>query len=202
MVKVFAISTNEIKGKDLSFLSAERKAKADSCLLEKDRLLSLSASLALSKGLESYGLDERKERMGFSKKGKPYLVDHPEIHFSLSHAGMMALAVFDEKEIGCDIERKRPLSNEVLKRCFSKEEREYIESSSDKDEAFTRVWVCKESFLKAIGTGISFDLPSFSAFPKGGEIILKQSADQRDWLIEEIKIRGYLAAICRQSNKQ
>ena len=198
MAKVFAICADEIRGKDLSFLSKERKAKADSCLLEKDRLLSLSASLALSKGLEAYGLDERKERIGFSKKGKPYLADHPEIHFSLSHAGRMALAVFDEREIGCDIETKRSLSKEVLKRCFSKEERDYVESSSDKDEAFTRVWVYKESFLKAIGTGIAFDLPSFSAFPKEGKIALKQTADQRDWLIEEIMIPGYIAALCRQ----
>ena len=202
MPKVFSVSTSEAKTSDLSPISEERKEKAERCLFEKDKLLSLSASLALSKGLASFGLDGAKERFGTSERGKPYLIDHPEIHFSLSHSGEMAIAAFDSEEIGCDIERKRPLSKEVLNRCFSEEEKSYVRSSTDKDDAFTRIWVYKESFLKAIGTGIAFDLSSFSALPKGREIVLKQNADPRDWRIEEIKIPGYIAAVCHQSGKR
>ena len=198
MLKVFCVKTSELQGNDLSWLCSYRKAKADSCLQKKDRLLSLSASLALEKGLNSLSLTQKEASFGLLKKGKPYLIGHPEIHFSLSHAGEAAIAAFDSKEIGCDLERKRPCSKEVVKRCFAEEEKAYVESSLDQDEAFTRVWVYKESFLKAIGEGIAYPLSSFSTVDGQGNILLRQSGDERDWLIEEIRIEGYIAAICRQ----
>ncbi len=198
MLKVFCVKTSELEGNDLSWLCPYRKAKADSCLQKKDRLLSLSASLALEKGLNSLSLTQKEAAFGLSKKGKPYLIDHPEIHFSLSHAGEASIAVFASEEIGCDLERKRPCSMEVVERCFASEERDYLESSLDKEEAFTRVWVYKESFLKAIGEGIAYPLSSFSTVDGQGNILLRQSGDERDWLIEEIRIEGYIAAICHQ----
>ena len=197
MPKIILVKTSEIKESDLASLSFARQEKANRYVKEKDRLLSLAAGIALDKGLQEYGLKEKDATILTDEHGKPYLKDYQNIHFNLSHSGDLALAAFDEKEIGCDIERIRPLKEDVAKRCFSKEEQEYISKAKDKDEAFTRIWVYKESFIKALGIGLGMDLSSFSAIPTSNGVLLKQSADPRNWTIEEIKIEGYIAAICR-----
>lgn len=198
MVKIFFASTSDLSESAAASFSYARQKKAASYLKEQDRLLSLAAGLALDKGLRECGLKEKEVRILLGERGKPYLPDYPSIHFSLSHSGERALAVFSNKEIGCDLERVRPIKEEVVRRCFSKEEQAYVEKAENKDEAFTRVWVYKESFLKALGVGLGMDLPSFTALPAKKGIALKQSADPRDWRIEEIEAGGYIAAFCAQ----
>lgn len=198
MTKIFLVNVDEIADEAASSLSAERRRKAERCLFEKDRLLSLAAGFALDKGLQGFGLREKEAETAYGEHGKPYLKGHPEIHFSLSHSEKLALACFDEKEVGCDLEALRPCKESIVASCFSEEEKRYVESSPNKDEAFTRVWTCKESFLKAIGVGISAPLPSFSAFPKGNRVALIQSLDSREWEIEERREGPYFIAICHQ----
>lgn len=198
MPKIILVKTSEIKESDLASLSSVRLEKANRCVQPKDRLLSLAAGKALDKGLQEYGLKEKDVTILMNEHGKPYLKDYPDIHFNLSHSGEIALAAFDEKEIGCDIERKRPIKEEIVRRCFSEEEREFILQAKGKDEAFTRIWVYKESFIKALGIGLGMSLSSFSVLPTSKGIVLKQSFDPGNWAIEEIKIEGYIAAICRQ----
>ncbi len=198
MPKITLAKTYEIKESDVASLSPLRLEKANRCVQPKDRLLSLAAGIALDRGLQEYGLREKDVTFLTNERGKPYLKDHPDIHFNLSHSGEIALAVFDEKEIGCDIERKRPIKEEIVRRCFSKEEQEYVDQAKDKDEAFTRIWVYKESFIKALGVGLGMSLSSFSVLPASKGIALKQNIDPRNWAIEEIKIEGYIAAICKQ----
>ena len=201
MPKIVLVKTSDIKESDVASLSLARQEKASRCVRSKDRLLSLAAGIALDKGLQEYGLREQEAAILRNEHGKPYLRDYPDIHFNLSHSGDLALAVFDEKEIGCDIEKIRPFKEEVVKRCFSKEEQEYIGKAKGKDEAFTRIWVYKESFIKALGIGLGMDLTTFSAIPTANGVLLKQSADPRNWAIEEIEIEGYIAAICKQAQK-
>ncbi len=180
MPKIILVKTSDLKESDIASLSSARLEKASRYLQAKDRLLSLAAGIALDKGLQEYGLREKDATILTNEHGKPYLKDYPNIHFNLSHSGEIALAVFDGREVGCDIERKRPLKEEVMKRCFSKEEREYIEKAKDKDEAFTRIWVYKESFIKALGMGLAMSLSSFSVAPTSKGIVLKQTAEARN----------------------
>ncbi len=198
MLNIILVKTSEISESDIASLSYTRQEKASCYIQVKDRLLSLAAGISLDKGLKEYGLRERDVRILTSERGKPYLPDYPNIHFNLSHSGEMALAVFDEKEIGCDIERIRPIKEGIVKRCFSKEEQNYIEKAKDKDEAFTRVWVYKESFIKALGVGLGMNLSSFSVVPTPSGILLKQTRDPRNWAIEEVHVEGYIAAVCYQ----
>jgi 4'-phosphopantetheinyl transferase len=98
--------------------------------------------------------------------GKPRLVD-PEnsVCFNLSHAGQLVLlAITRNREVGVDVEEERPL--DVLARAdrfFSRGEHEALQlvPPADQRAAFFRCWTRKESFIKALGLGLSFPLTGF-----------------------------------------
>ena len=87
------------------------------------------------------------------ESGKPELADVP-LRFSLSHSGeRCACAVYD-RAIGVDIQKRAAADMRILERRFTPREREYVLNSADREAAFTRVWTMKESYVKALGTGI------------------------------------------------
>ncbi len=202
MSKLFITDIDELSEDEVASLSASRREKASKFVFEKDRKLSLAAGIAFARGLESYGLKEGEAELAYGKYGKPYLKSHPSLFFNLSHSGSKAIAAFDEREIGCDIERIRPFSREIADRCFHEKEKEYLKNASDIDEAFTRIWVYKESFLKALGSGICEDLSSFASFPSLEGPRLEQNLDGRGWAIQESKLENYIIALCVQEEKE
>ena len=119
---------------------------------EKSRLLCLGAGLLAAHALKAAGATDLE--MAFSESGKPFLARHPDIRFSLSHSGTTAVCAVSETEIGADAEIPRSFHPGIARRCFTADELAYIEQSSDRDAAFTRMWVRKESCLKMLGTGL------------------------------------------------
>lgn len=89
--------------------------------------------------------------------GKKYLKDYPNIYFNISHSGDKCVCVISDNELGVDIQKKcyKP---QVYVKCFNQNEIEYIENSLDKETAFTKCWVIKESYVKMLGIGISYGL--------------------------------------------
>ncbi|MCD7736265.1 MAG: 4'-phosphopantetheinyl transferase superfamily protein, partial [Lachnospiraceae bacterium] len=106
-------------------------------------------------------------RVSQGEHGKPFFPDFPEIHFSLSHSGEMAMAVFADTEIGCDIELKKQANEKLARRFFCPEEYAWMARAKDepeRKERFYRLWTLKESFLKATGWGLRLPLDSFCFF--------------------------------------
>lgn len=199
MAKLYFVNVNEIEEKQIVSLSLERRKKAESFVYEKDRLLSLAASLALKKGLEECGLHESDAVIAASEHGKPYLLEHRDLHFNLSHSQEMAMAAFANKEVGCDIEAIGRYDERIINRYFTAEEQSYIEGSEDKKKAFITIWVIKESFLKAIGTGFKRSLSSFAVIPaEQGEVALRQNIDPREWKIMTGVKGGYVWAVSEE----
>lgn len=90
--------------------------------------------------------------------GKPYFVDVPDLHFSLSHTdGEVALA-FSRVPVGLDMEKSGRLTDflAVAKRFFTSDEVAAIEAAGASAGAcFLELWTAKEAVLKLEGTGIS-----------------------------------------------
>lgn len=101
--------------------------------------------------------------------GKPSFAELPAVQFSLSHCTGMAACLLSPYVCGVDIERTRPLRHKVVSRVFSQEEQAMLQSANDPDLLFTRLWTLKESYVKAIGTGISYPMKTvwFSLTPEG-----------------------------------
>lgn len=142
----------------------EPAEKAAKLRFPEDRILSLGAGLLLDRGLQKYGLREREVELEYRHNGKPYLKNHPELFFNLSHSGTMVMAAFSDREIGCDIEKIRKTKMALVHRYFAEERAavsEQEEREEERDRLFSRYWTLKESVLKATGEGMRLPLDSF-----------------------------------------
>lgn len=112
---------------------------------------------------------QRPEELTFalSAHGKPSLAGEGGPSFNLSHAVDVALvAVGGTAEIGVDVEHvaDAPDLAEIASTHFADEERAHIATldESERVAAFYRCWTRKEAMVKAIGTGIGYNLQGFA----------------------------------------
>ncbi len=148
--------------------SAARRSTADNFRFGKDRRLSIGATLLLDRGLAAYGLKERDMVYGYGADGKPFFINAQDIHFSISHSGNKVAVAFSDREVGCDIEMIGDIDMTIAQLFFSRSEYEALLSIGDELErrhAFFRCWTLKESYLKAIGKGLTIAPESFTVFP-------------------------------------
>lgn len=101
---------------------------------------------------------------GYGPQGKPYFKDYPDIHFSLSHSGKMAVLALADSEVGIDVQEFRGFQEKVAKRFYHEEEYKMLEAVSEaeaKEMLFYKIWTCKEGYIKYTGEGMGQDLRSF-----------------------------------------
>ena len=101
--------------------------------------------------------------ISIAEGGKPYLINEPNVHFSLSHSAGWAVCALSDHPVGVDIERCEPGRRDVAARFFHKDEVRYLISllPSMRDDAFYKLWTLKESFVKSTGRGLDLPLRSF-----------------------------------------
>lgn len=76
------------------------------------------------------------------------------IYFSISHSDEYIAIVFDNSEIGIDIEKKRKINQKLWKKTASESDiAQYL--LDDADTGFLKMWTIKEAYFKFIGTGIT-----------------------------------------------
>ncbi|MCO5258071.1 MAG: 4'-phosphopantetheinyl transferase superfamily protein [Lentimicrobium sp.] len=99
------------------------------------------------------------------EKGKPEPAGFRGIHFNISHSGDWVVAALSSSAVGVDVERMRKAPEGVANRFFSEKEKAWLAAAGDekeKAEIFFTLWTLKESFLKAIGTGLTRSLSTFT----------------------------------------
>ena len=199
----------------LDSVSETRRNKVMSYRFMKDRCLSLGAELLLRDALAERGID-RSGLLEFEyrKNGKPYLKNHADIFFNLSHSGDYVMCAISDSEVGCDIQKTDKADIKLAERFFT--DREYhviadLPAEKDREDMFYRYWTLKESFMKATGLGMQLPLDAFEILIGNPDSMLKPAADTSDTCItltqsvddhtysftEYDSIPGYKAAICR-----
>ncbi|MBQ3704854.1 MAG: 4'-phosphopantetheinyl transferase superfamily protein [Clostridia bacterium] len=129
------------------------------------RRMSLGVGILLVLALEKRGIEGSGVNIAEGKYGQPWLPDHPNLHFSLSHGGNRALCAICGCPVGCDVESFGRGNRRLVGRFFHPEEQEALGRETDPeawDRLFTRIWTRKESYLKATGRGLSLPMSSFS----------------------------------------
>ncbi|MBR4483004.1 MAG: hypothetical protein IKS58_03395, partial [Paludibacteraceae bacterium] len=101
-------------------MPAWRRRRIDSMKHESGKALSLGVGVLLHKALSEMGIEEPDE-VSMNEFEKPFYKEHPEIHFSLSHSGTMAMCAISDRPIGCDVEHQRHRDFDIAKRFFAKE---------------------------------------------------------------------------------
>lgn len=144
--------------------SPERKRQADNCRMAEDALRCIVAGALLQLALQTVPGCQENLRILRTDLGKPYLEDHPDFHFSISHSGNWVALAFGRHPLGLDIQMIAEKQNTpaLARRFFTEEEQAYLAEQPDYARAFTRIWTAKESYLKYLGTGLTKSLTSFS----------------------------------------
>lgn len=203
------LSLLDIRGDELrscyEMLPAWRREKADRLRSENDKLLSLGAGLLLKRACERRGIPDADRLVSYSPYGKPFLSEHPEVYFSLSHSGSVVLCLVSDRPVGCDTERIDPRMLRLAPRVLQTEELKQVRSAgpeAEQAEQFTRFWCLKESYMKCTGLGLSL-MPerfSFTLSPQG-EITLRGHGEGHTFLFREPDApQGYRIAVCVQEN--
>ncbi len=158
-MKIEIVHTNDIVNYDAAFarMSPMRQERCSRLASTQARLLCVAADMAARRLVGDWDKDNR---------GKP-ICDVG--YLSLAHSGEYAVAAWDERPIGIDIEQIRPLSPALIKRL---------------GEDPLRVWVKKEAYGKAMGVGVYKVLDD--PISEGWEFFFPEAPE------------GYLMAICRK----
>lgn len=147
------------------------------------------------------------------KYGKPRLkgskVDKGFV-FNISHSGDYALLGFAwDQRLGVDIEVWRdPVDSAALvRRCFSDTEQHYWNTlkPAQQQAAFFHLWTCKESFVKAIGRGLSAGLDQCVISTSGllgFQTVPAEYGPAKDWKLMNIECEpGMSAAVTTDETK-
>lgn len=146
-----------------SLLPEQRKLKINKLRFEKDKNLSLGAWVLLDKMFSEYGMDIKDYEIRENEYGKPYFKDCT-LNFNISHSGKYAVVAVSDNEVGVDIEILQKKQNNIADRFFHKSEIDFLNqfSGEEYDFEFTKMWTEKEAYIKAVGSGMSTPLDSFS----------------------------------------
>lgn len=110
-------------------------------------------------GIKNFQLD-------YNQYGKPFLINQPNFHFSISYSGDLAvIAMSSLADIGIDIEWIDPQLEykKIMSEIFCLSEYTNIESCNENSpqrarSTFFDIFTAKESIVKATGTGLHIDL--------------------------------------------
>jgi 4'-phosphopantetheinyl transferase len=191
-------------------LDAGERARAAHMVRADDQTRFVVAHGLLRHVLAAY-LDKAAAALRFDAgpHGKPRL-RHPsvDLRFNLSHAGEQALiAVAVGREVGVDVEVERPIDElELATRFFSATEIAALARATDRRGSFYRCWTRKESFIKALGQGLSFPLSGFavSLEPDGEQLLLtcdEAPSQLARWTTRTVPVpSGYAAAVTAEGS--
>ena len=121
------------------------------------------------------------------------------MHYNLSHADGTAACIISCYECGIDAERIRPYRPNVVKRAFSDSEKALIENTPEceRDELFFRLWTLKESYVKAIGIGVSYPMQTVEFCFNGREIISNiENCRFKQYVIDQ----KFIVSVCEIMN--
>ncbi|MBB6019620.1 4'-phosphopantetheinyl transferase [Paenibacillus sp. JGP012] len=153
----------------LSSVSEERRVQAARFIHQADAYRSVLGEVLTRVTLSELTGLPRKE-LSFSRNayGKPCLMQDPKVQFNVSHSGdWVALISGGTDELGVDVEKISPIDLQIAERFFSPQENTYLAAmpADQQLNTFYRLWTLKESYIKAIGMGLSMPLNSFAILP-------------------------------------
>lgn len=193
-------------GRFTQMLSAEERERVARRHFPEDRHQQLVTRAMVRAVLSGYVPEIAPADWSFGRNahGRPAIanpVARP-LHFNLAHTpGLVVLAVASVPEVGVDVEhagKRPPLA--IARRYFSAVEIEALHSLPPEQQPrrFLRLWTLKESYLKAVGTGVVGGLGSMTFHLDDAEPRFERAADvvPERWAFREFELAGeYLLAL-------
>jgi 4'-phosphopantetheinyl transferase len=134
--------------------------------------------------------------------GKPAIRGNDTLYFNISHSGQWVVCAIASVPVGVDVERLRPVNPGLAKRFFTNGEFEMLQALPEEERTskFIELWTLKESFLKAIGRGLTRNLNSFSVEPNNGLFVITGDDSSGKYFLKLLAVdSAYRLAVCAPS---
>lgn len=176
----------------MKYISAERRERAARIRSDRDRILSVTAELAVRREIiTELGMKNQDISFDYGEHGKPFLHGRSDFHFSFSHSGKYIALVCSRENAGIDIEKKSRGNEKIARRYFTGEEYSRIYGNTGQNLSFAEVWTSKEAYIKFTGEGLSRGLNTFS--------VLESSTGCR---FERFDLDEYTVTVCTESEDE
>lgn len=184
----------------IHFLLPDQKSRASKFICEKSKNIYLLSHAFLNKSLSMLLKKNLNELIFYqNSSGKPYL-KNSSCFFNLSHSHKSWAIVLSKYDVGIDIENvKYNLDCEsIASSYFHPFEKNYINSSNNKYDAFFYIWTRKEAFFKATGTGINENLSNVNVV---AENILSNISLKSEFFLTTKRIDEIYISVAKTNNE-
>lgn len=162
-----ALTADDI-ARGMALLSSAERTRAARFVFDRDRVAFVAAHALLRRMLSEHA-GGRPDAWTFVENafGKPALdPPHHGLGFNLTHTRDVVACAVCRGVVGLDVEGIRPETQtvEIARRFFSGLEMASLDACAEGDRParFTELWALKESYVKAVGQGLSHALDTFS----------------------------------------
>ncbi|MDY0102164.1 MAG: 4'-phosphopantetheinyl transferase superfamily protein [Lentimicrobium sp.] len=140
------------------------------------------------------------------EKGKPAHDGFRGIYFNITHSGDWVVVALSLCRVGVDVEKMRKVPQGVAQRFFSEVENQWMDSATNeagRKDIFFTLWTLKESFLKAIGTGLTKSLSSFTiVHQENRHFELEQNEETNGFKLFTFEfMNGYKLSACSEDGE-
>ncbi|MBS1775586.1 MAG: 4'-phosphopantetheinyl transferase superfamily protein [Bacteroidetes bacterium] len=204
-MKIYAVNISIGVSKEdfdrvIKLLTTQQKDKICSFRNYEDSLRALFSRLLCDFVLQNeYPLNTKPFLIAETTFGKPYLENHKNIKFNISHSGHWVVCAVSHQEIGIDVEQVRNIDLDIAQHYFSESERNdlLVQPLVKQMDYFYRLWTLKESYIKMLGEGLSCPLDSFSVVMNGEPYLIDKTQQKLPFTLQEIFIEpDYKLAVC------
>ncbi|MEC0202476.1 4'-phosphopantetheinyl transferase superfamily protein [Paenibacillus lautus] len=148
---------------------------------------------------DKLGLDPKNIEIIRNAYGKPFLKDHDNLHFNVSHSGHWIVCAVSHEPVGIDVEKIEAIDMDIAKRYFHKTEFNALLhcDPSVRLSRFFDLWTLKESYIKAVGKGLHLALDSFALALQDGEWDPIVGEDGETYYFKQYAVEeGYKLSVC------
>ncbi|MGC5328104.1 4'-phosphopantetheinyl transferase family protein [Brevibacillus sp. SYSU BS000544] len=208
MLEVYALQVpNEMSlqtfSKLLSYVSVDKQLRIKRFNTKKDAYRTLLADILIRLIIsDKYELPFQEITFMYNSHGKPFLSLDRGLSFNISHSGKWVVAIVGKRHlVGIDIEEIRPIEMEVARRFFAPEEYSDLKEKDERERLlfFYDLWTLKESYVKAIGRGLTIPLDSFVIQRKDlfGQFVIRQKHSPHNFFFQQYDIdKEYKLSAC------
>jgi len=169
MIEIFLLKIDERISDDrintmLDCIPGSRNAMLKRFVGKKDLLRGLYSSILIRYLVhKKLNISSEKIRFILNEYQKPFLAGCDNFNFNISHSGDYVACALSGSMIGIDIQQMRNNCFDIAETVFAEEELEKFRMlpETEKPDFFFDLWTLKESYIKAVGLGLSLDLKSF-----------------------------------------
>jgi 4'-phosphopantetheinyl transferase len=189
----------------LSYVTPEKKERIKRFYHYADALRSLLGDL-LIRHLICQKLNLNNQQLQFyqTEYGKPFLRNDRNFHYNISHSGDWVVCAWATAAVGIDIEQVALVDPSLAQRILTPAEYQIFSNinCSEQRHYFYSLWTLKESFVKAVGKGLSIPPDSFAIQKEQEEFLTvypepdscRYFLKQYDWG------ESYCLAVCAATN--